>query len=372
MNFKTACFWLRRKLSGWFARPAWLCTLALLAVVCSGRAQTNTNLETVTFSNSTSIGFPEFEVTSPYPATIDVPVYGTIQKVTVTIYDLAVASPSEIQGVMVVGPTAGGAAVAVELMGTAGDDDSITNIDLTFDDDATNQLTENQIVSGTFQVSVLVPGDFYNPPAPSVPSTNVLAGFIGTSTQGTWSLYVVNFGDDLGTISGGWALTITYVGGTPPPPTGLTVSSPSVLASGQVELTVSGTAGTAFSIEDSTNLLAWTVIATNTLPSGGSFTFTSAAAARGDLFYRAVVGALPLEPVTPVQTPTLSSPSLLSGGQFGFTLTGQSATTYWIEDSTNLQSWTTIATNSAPTGTLLFTAPRSVTGSRFYRAVVAP
>jgi hypothetical protein len=376
MNFKTVsktvCFWPARKLSKWFAPPVVPCLLALLTLVCAGQAQTNTNVVTVTFSNSTSIAFPEFETTSPYPATIDVTNYGIIKKVTVSIYGLAIASPSDIQGIMVVGPSTND--VAVELMGSAGDDQSITNVNLTFDDDATNQLTENQIVSGTYQASVLVPGDYYDPPAPSTPTTNVLAGFIGTSTEGTWSLYVVNFGDDPGTITGGWALTITYVGTAPPPPpppTGLTVSSPTVLANGQVELTVTGTAGTAFSIEDSTNLQAWTVIATNTLPASGSYTFTGAAT-RGDLFYLAVVGALPLAPVTTVQTPTLSSPSLLSGGQFGFTLTGQSATSYWIEDSTNLLNWTTVATNTATNGTLVFTAPRSATGSRFYRAVVAP
>jgi hypothetical protein len=421
--------------------------VALLAAVCAARGQTNTNVMSVAFSNSTPISIPQFSDADPYPSVIQVPVAGTVQKVTVTLYGLSHPSPSDIQGIMLVGPTNG---PAVELMSGAGDQEPITNVNLNFDDGAASHLpVQGQIVSGTYQTSVYVPSDFYDPPAPA-PNTNVLAGFIGTSVEGTWSLYIVDFSVGAsGTMNGGWGLTITYTPGTappalvltspivlpngqvqltltgppgtpfsiedssdlqnwtvlatnslpasgsytyttasaaggdlfyravgealplpPPPPPPQTLILSLVLGNGQIQLTVTGPPGTNFSVEDSSDLQNWTVIATNTLPASGSFTFTSAAAS-GDLFYRALVGLLPLQPVTSAQGPTLSAPTVLPNGHFQFTLTGKAGTSYWIEASANLQTWTIIATNLASNGVLNFTDPSPVAGSRYYQAVVA-
>ncbi len=378
MNFKTARNWPARKLSGRVSPAVCLGVAAFLGIVWTAHAQTNTstNVTTTTFSNSTPISITYPNVV-PYPSTIQVPFGGTIQKVTVTLYGLAHPTPSDIQGIMVAGPTNSGSQVAIELMSEAGDSDEITNVDVTFDDAATNQLPSgSQIISGTYQVSIYFLGDYYPPtangqPAPTYSTNDVLADFIGTPMQGEWGLYISDFGVNNGSINGGWGLTITYVGGTGTniPPTGLAISSPIALTSGQLQFTVSGSAGTAFSIEDSSDLENWTVVTNQTMPGSGSVTFTTATAPSRSLFYRAIVtGGTP-----PPGGPTLSSPTVLANGQFQFTLAGKSGTSYWIEESGDLQSWTSIATNAASAnGALIFTDPRPVTGNRFYRAVVAP
>ena len=66
----------------------------------------------------------------------------------------------------------------------------------------------------------------------------------------------------------------------------------------------------------------------------------------------------------------LSNPAW-SGGQFQFTLTGETNVNYVIQASTNLQSWTPLATNSSPNASRNITINSPNTRS-FYRAVVGP
>ena len=71
-----------------------------------------------------------------------------------------------------------------------------------------------------------------------------------------------------------------------------------------------------------------------------------------------------------VPMPELSNPHWL-GGQFQFTLTGETNVNYVLQASTNLQSWTPLATNSSPNASrnIAINAPNS---RSFYRAVVGP
>jgi hypothetical protein len=71
-----------------------------------------------------------------------------------------------------------------------------------------------------------------------------------------------------------------------------------------------------------------------------------------------------------VPVPELSNPAW-SGGQFQFTLTGETNLNYVIQVSTNLQSWTPLTTNSSPNASrnITINAPNS---RSFYRAVVGP
>lgn len=71
----------------------------------------------------------------------------------------------------------------------------------------------------------------------------------------------------------------------------------------------------------------------------------------------------------PSGPPTLSLPGY-AGGQFQFTLNGQANFTYVILSSTNLQSWSPVATNFSTAATRLInlTTPGAL---NFYRAVVA-
>lgn len=71
-----------------------------------------------------------------------------------------------------------------------------------------------------------------------------------------------------------------------------------------------------------------------------------------------------------VPVPELSNPHW-SDGQFQFTLTGETNVNYVIQASTNLQSWTSLATNSSPNASrdITINAPDS---RSFYRAIVGP
>jgi flagellar hook assembly protein FlgD len=67
--------------------------------------------------------------------------------------------------------------------------------------------------------------------------------------------------------------------------------------------------------------------------------------------------------------PTLSSPSY-AGGQFKFTLNGQANATYVIQASTNLATWTPVATNISTSATQVISIAASP-GRNFYRATTS-
>ena len=66
--------------------------------------------------------------------------------------------------------------------------------------------------------------------------------------------------------------------------------------------------------------------------------------------------------------PWLSAPAA-PGGQFEFTLTGQSNVTYFIECSPDLVQWTCIATNYS-TGPVRAVTTPAPAGASFFRAVL--
>ncbi len=72
----------------------------------------------------------------------------------------------------------------------------------------------------------------------------------------------------------------------------------------------------------------------------------------------------------PATAPVLSQPTF-SNGQLTFLLTGDANIIYYIEVSTNLQSWTRIATNNSvfPSRTVTVPAPTTLS---FYRVAVGP
>jgi len=71
-----------------------------------------------------------------------------------------------------------------------------------------------------------------------------------------------------------------------------------------------------------------------------------------------------------IPVPKLSNPAW-SESQFQFTLTGETNVNYVIHASTNLQSWTPLATNSSPNAArdITINAPDN---AGFYRATVGP
>ena len=188
-------------------------TLAL--EVCASAA-------TLTFANATAITIPAItteRIASPYPSNISVVgVSGPITKVTVSLFGLTHTFPDDID-ILLVGP----AGQNILLMSDTGSAFDVTGINLVFDDAAANFLPDAaQIVSGTFKPTNIGAGDAFPAPAPVPSGSSLLSLFNGTNANGTWSLYVFDdLGGDIGSVSGGWDLTITddAITGVIPEPT---------------------------------------------------------------------------------------------------------------------------------------------------------
>jgi subtilisin-like proprotein convertase family protein len=168
-----------------------------------------------TFSNTTPITIPAGApgttsgAASIYPSTINVSgLIGTVSKVTVTLTNLSHTFPDDLD-MLLVSPSG----QKILLMSDAGGDGDVNNINLTFDDTATQIPDTTTLTSGTYG-----PGNFgglsdtFPSPAPAgpYPDPQRLSAFNGASPNGLWSLFIVDDGDDdVGSIQGGWSLNIT-------------------------------------------------------------------------------------------------------------------------------------------------------------------
>jgi uncharacterized repeat protein (TIGR01451 family) len=357
------------------------------------------------FSSPAAIIIPDHGPGTPYPATITVSgVTGRLNNATLTLNGLTHSFPHDIN-VVLVNP----AGTNVLVMSHTGGGHGVTNINLTFDDDATVSLpNQDQITSGTYKPSayegpVALPGT-----APSIAYQYALSAFQWCNPNGTWSLYV--FDDkvgDRGIIAGGWSLAFTNVA-TVGPVTDLAVSLavPATLNVGQA-LTNTITV---------TNLgpdSATGVLLTNNLSAG--LTLVSASVSQGNVtssgnrqvtcnlgtiagagYSTAVIVSVPSttgsftntanvvggeEDLNPgnnstnaTTTVTVSGPAILSGtftnGQFQLTVTASPGYVYVVQGSTNLTDWGPLSTITNTTGTFTYTdtttpAPQS----RFYRTL---
>jgi len=168
---------------------------------------------TSSFSNPTAITIPATGTgaatgapATPYPSNINVAgVVGTVSKVTVQLFNYNHTFPSDVD-VLLVGP--GGQKML--LMSDVGGGTDAVNVNLTFDDAATD--IGATVVSGTFRPTNIGGGDLFPAPAPAgpYPDPQQLSVFNGVNPNGTWSLFVVDdAGVDAGNINGGWRLNIT-------------------------------------------------------------------------------------------------------------------------------------------------------------------
>ena len=162
---------------------------------------------TQTFANRTAISIPDHGSGSPYPSSIDVAgMSGAISKVVVKLNGLSHTYPGDID-ILLVGP--GGQNVM--LMSDAGGPFDVNNVTVAFDSTVSTSLpNSDQIVSGTYRPTDFETGDSFSAPAPTGPFGSSLNGFNQTSPNGSWKLFVTDaYENDLGSISGGWELTIT-------------------------------------------------------------------------------------------------------------------------------------------------------------------
>jgi len=170
---------------------------------------------TYTFSNSASIAVPAAGtsgISAPYPSNIAVSgVAGTVTGVALTIRNFSHTFPGDVD-LLLVSPTG---QKFIPLSDLGGSVDAV-NLTITLDDTAAAALPAT-FVSGTFRPGNSGTGDTFAAPAPAGPyQSPATAGtatfasvFGGSNPNGTWSLYTVDdAGSDIGSIAGGWTLTI--------------------------------------------------------------------------------------------------------------------------------------------------------------------
>jgi subtilisin-like proprotein convertase family protein len=193
------------------------CWLALFAFSASiGAASlTLSNTNVITFNDGLTPPTPA----TPYPSSITVsgPPGHAVIKATVTLFGLTHEFPSDAD-ILLVGPQGQKTIV----MANAGGQNkySVTNLILTFDDDASSMLPIfTQLVSGTFKPTdgyaalgyPELPFDFPSPAPPgNSNSPTALSVFKNTDPNGVWKLFVVDdVSGDTGAIAGGWSLTLS-------------------------------------------------------------------------------------------------------------------------------------------------------------------
>ena len=124
-----------------------------------------------------------------------------------TLNNLSHAFPDDIDLVLV-GPNGQGTL----LMSDVGGGNSLSGVNLTFDDAAPSSLSDVvQIISGTFKpTNVGAKNDLFPAPAPQVYFSTNLSQFSGINPNGGWSLYIMDDESlDSGVLAAGWSIAIT-------------------------------------------------------------------------------------------------------------------------------------------------------------------
>jgi subtilisin-like proprotein convertase family protein len=148
---------------------------------------------------------------NPYPSQIKVQnLSGNITDVNVQLSGFGHSFPDDVD-VLLEGPRG----QKTLLMSDVGGGDSAFNVNLTFDDEATNSLSDSSLITaGTYRPTQGTPdsaaGETFPSPAPAGPYTTYLSAFDNTNPNGTWDLYVLDdHALDAGQFAGGWSLEIT-------------------------------------------------------------------------------------------------------------------------------------------------------------------
>lgn len=204
-----------------------------------------------TFTNSTSIAItdtpPKPTPATPYPSSITVSgMTGPVSDVDVRLTGLTHAVANDVD-LLLVGPSGAN----LVLFSDPGDPAALvfaSNATVTFDDSAPTGVPQSGNISGTvsYRPTDNDPGglaDSFPSPAPAPSSATTLGTFTGTDPNGTWSLYLVDdAAGDVGSIAGGWSVTITTSAAAPTTTT--LTSSPNPSTVGQaVTLTATVTGG---------------------------------------------------------------------------------------------------------------------------------
>ena len=237
------------------------------------------------WANTNSILISGFGRASPYPSPIQVRCAPKlVSELRVSLLGVHHLFPEDLD-ILLVAPD--GTALTVMSDVGGGGANSITNVDLVFDDAALNALTGAQIVSGTYRPTDFTDAeaDLFPSPAPPVATISQLSQFNGHNQNGTWSLYVYDdHGLDMGFIARGWTLDF---GHTQFIQTDLSLSDPQMMLDGACRMELKGQINKTYFLEASTNLQNWVIIQTNVLNAASAILIDPTAAQHQYRFYRA-------------------------------------------------------------------------------------
>ena len=151
------------------------------------------------------------QVANPYPSEIVISgVSGTVSNATVQLLGFSHTFPDDCR-IRLEAPSG----QTVVLMTGAGGGLDIVNVDLTFDDAASNGPIPDatQIESGSYAPGQYVADYIFPTPAPQDNYGTSMSALNGATANGTWKLYVVDdAGIDVGSITG-WCLNVQGGGG---------------------------------------------------------------------------------------------------------------------------------------------------------------
>jgi subtilisin-like proprotein convertase family protein len=224
---------------------------------------------------------------TPYPSTIAVDgLSGTITDVNVTLSGLGHSFPQDAS-ILLSSPSG----TNVVLMSRAGGALPISNVRVTFDDQASAPVPQSgTLTDGTYRPSDYKASDDYRTPAPLGPYSKVLSDLIGTSPNGTWSLWVQDDATpDVGNITGGWTLAITTTAGKAIVLGGRTTSLVISQVGEDIRLTVNGLPGVEYGIQTSTDMTSWSEAGTVTADDSGKAVYSIKPTAQSGLqLFRAI------------------------------------------------------------------------------------
>jgi len=157
------------------------------------------------FTNPATIAIPDTATTVTSQINVT-GLNGVVKTVAVTLNGLTHSNTQDLD-VLLVGP--GGQAVKI-LSDVGGSANTVTLVDLTFDDTAADPLPAGFSASGAYQPTDVALGaaDAWTG-FTGTPGSKLNATFRNTSGNGVWTLYVVDDSNqDVGEFSGGWSLDI--------------------------------------------------------------------------------------------------------------------------------------------------------------------
>ena len=345
-----------------------------------------------TFANTTSITIRDTNTAVPYPSTITVSgLTGTISTITVELNGFSHGSPSDIE-MLLVSP----AGKKFVFFSDAGGMHQVSGMNIAFADSAASLVPSFSLTAGAFKPTDYGGLNLFASPAPVVAIYGDLAPTYGTDTffsqfygadpNGIWNLYIV---DDVsgasGTLTGGWALTITTV----PPVATMTIlqsspnpsldSAPLNTVMFNAMVTSSGrpvTQGTV-TFTEGPNILK----ANMALSASGQAMYTNNSLVEGSHVITAsysgsagfAASSSSVTQIVNTRTLMLTNVTINPSKQFQFRFAGITMVTYTVLASTNLKNWSVLGpANENPPGQYFYIDPNVSNFTRRYYRVQQP